>query len=235
MYLYTYVCACMYIHTCASLRGRPHVVRSIYVYTHTHTYIHVSIHIRMCMHVYTHMCIVAWQTSCGQIPRISRSGPSVLVAQAGCLDHGTERFVCMRCMCMHACVVRLRCTRLVSVLTCQSVLSICLHVTTPSVLTRVLCTDMSLLTMHLTSTYPRGSVTAEFCEINGLELVCRAHQLVQEGFKYMFPQQVNLLCAVCMCAHNSLSLPPPQKKTIPPIACSCSVQRSGKWFLSGFR
>jgi hypothetical protein len=29
-------------------------------------------------------------------------------------------------------------------------------------------------------------VTAEFNQINGLDLVCRAHQLVQEGLKYMF-------------------------------------------------
>ena len=31
-----------------------------------------------------------------------------------------------------------------------------------------------------------GQVTAEFNQINGLVLVCRAHQLVQEGLKYMF-------------------------------------------------
>ncbi|KAK9844527.1 hypothetical protein WJX74_003625 [Apatococcus lobatus] len=31
-----------------------------------------------------------------------------------------------------------------------------------------------------------GKVTAEFNSINGLDLVCRAHQLVQEGLKYMF-------------------------------------------------
>jgi len=34
-----------------------------------------------------------------------------------------------------------------------------------------------------------SKVTTQFNHMNGLELVCRAHQLVQEGYKYMFPDK----------------------------------------------
>lgn len=34
-----------------------------------------------------------------------------------------------------------------------------------------------------------SQVTAQFNQINGLQLICRAHQLVQEGYKYMFPMK----------------------------------------------
>jgi len=34
-----------------------------------------------------------------------------------------------------------------------------------------------------------SKVTSQFNLVNGLELICRAHQLVQEGYKYMFPEK----------------------------------------------
>ena len=34
-----------------------------------------------------------------------------------------------------------------------------------------------------------SKITAEFNRSNNLTLICRAHQLVQEGYKFMFPER----------------------------------------------
>ena len=59
----------------------------------------------------------------------------------------------------------------------------------------------------------------QFNQINGLELVCRAHQLVQEGLKYMFPDR-NL---VTVCPYLRPSLPGTPPPFLPCPSCPHSL------------
>ena len=49
-----------------------------------------------------------------------------------------------------------------------------------------------------------GDVCSSFNQVNNITLIARAHQLVMEGYKWMFDEQVRaeglLLCARCVCA-----------------------------------
>ena len=58
-----------------------------------------------------------------------------------------------------------------------------------------------------------GKVTAEFNHINGLNLVCRAHQLVQEGLKYMFQGAYQCTDIIMRCA----------------VASRCTACQGGRW------
>ena len=39
-----------------------------------------------------------------------------------------------------------------------------------------------------------ADVAKEFNEINGLELVCRAHQVAMDGYQYFFDGEVRTVC-----------------------------------------
>lgn len=43
-----------------------------------------------------------------------------------------------------------------------------------------------------------GDVCTSFNQVNGISLIARAHQLVMEGYKWMFNEQVCITMAVCI-------------------------------------
>jgi serine/threonine-protein phosphatase 6 catalytic subunit len=47
--------------------------------------------------------------------------------------------------------------------------------------------------------YLLGSSSTQFNHINKIELVCRAHQLVQEGLKYMFDKGLVTVSSLLIC------------------------------------